>query len=311
MNRLFTFGCSFTNYRWPTWADILGKEFTQFENWGRAGAGNSFIFYALAECIKRNNITADDTVIIMWTSIAREDRWVNGDWLTYGNIYNQPVYDDTFIKTLVDPMGYLIKDLATISMTKKVLESIGCTWHFLSMLPLDHYNDNQIYNNPNFTISKEIKELYVEELSIIKPSIYEVVFNSDWTTRPLHLLPMTSRSIYEKVAGSAWPSFTDYLNKKIDDIDIAILKEIRNVYKIDNHIQNEQLAYENQKNLSGRSDLHPIPSEHLEYIENVLPKFNISDNTKNWIIEINNRIISNQNYDEMWQQNLSSNIKRL
>lgn len=62
MNRLFTFGCSFTNYMWPTWADILAIEFDSYRNWGRIGAGNHFIFYSLLECINRNEITADDAM---------------------------------------------------------------------------------------------------------------------------------------------------------------------------------------------------------------------------------------------------------
>ena len=32
MNRLFAFGCSLTFYWWPTWADILVREFDHFEN---------------------------------------------------------------------------------------------------------------------------------------------------------------------------------------------------------------------------------------------------------------------------------------
>ena len=37
--RIFTFGCSFTQYHWPTWADILINENICNggigENWGR------------------------------------------------------------------------------------------------------------------------------------------------------------------------------------------------------------------------------------------------------------------------------------
>jgi hypothetical protein len=44
MSRLFTFGCSFTNYRWSTWADCLAPEFDYFENWGQSGGGNHYIF---------------------------------------------------------------------------------------------------------------------------------------------------------------------------------------------------------------------------------------------------------------------------
>ena len=39
--RLYTFGCSMTSYFYPTWADILGQEFSYYENWGEPGAGNT------------------------------------------------------------------------------------------------------------------------------------------------------------------------------------------------------------------------------------------------------------------------------
>ena len=47
MKRLFTFGCSVTEFIWPTWADILGREFDYYENWGRVGAGNLYIFNSI------------------------------------------------------------------------------------------------------------------------------------------------------------------------------------------------------------------------------------------------------------------------
>ena len=55
MSRLFTFGCSFTSYHWPTWADILGREYDYFENWGRSGGSNQFIFNSLIEAKRLNN----------------------------------------------------------------------------------------------------------------------------------------------------------------------------------------------------------------------------------------------------------------
>ena len=42
-NRLFVFGCSFTMYAWPTYADFLGYEFDHYENWGFPGLGNRAI----------------------------------------------------------------------------------------------------------------------------------------------------------------------------------------------------------------------------------------------------------------------------
>ena len=37
LNRIFCFGCSFTQYLWTTWANILGTEFheAEFYNFGK------------------------------------------------------------------------------------------------------------------------------------------------------------------------------------------------------------------------------------------------------------------------------------
>ena len=121
----FAFGCSFTSYYWPTWADIFGKEFEYFENWGQSGGGNQFIFNSLMECVVKNKISKDDTVIIMWTNISREDRYVNHKWITPGNIFNQSTYTQDFIKEFADIRGYLIRDLNTIFATQNILKSIS------------------------------------------------------------------------------------------------------------------------------------------------------------------------------------------
>jgi hypothetical protein len=69
MTRLFTFGCSFTNYRWSTWADCLAPEFDYFENWGQSGAGNHYIFNSMMEADQRHQFDEGDTVIVCWTNV--------------------------------------------------------------------------------------------------------------------------------------------------------------------------------------------------------------------------------------------------
>ena len=49
MKRLFAFGCSFTGYGWPTWADIIGQSFDYYENWGKSGIGNYLISSRVVE----------------------------------------------------------------------------------------------------------------------------------------------------------------------------------------------------------------------------------------------------------------------
>ena len=212
-NRLFTFGCSFTEYRWPTWANILGQNFDQFENWGQPGGGNTFILNSLMECINRNIIQANDTVIIMWTSIGREDRWVKGrGWVTVGSIYNQIEYDKNFVSKWADPLGYLIRDMASISATKQVLERLGCSWHFLSLGPLEYYDDSKNFKH-DFSIIEDIKELYKDELAAIKPSVYDVVFDGNWG----------SRNSYKPLVNDDHPTTKEhlmYLNKVLPEYNI-------------------------------------------------------------------------------------------
>ena len=199
VKRLFTFGCSFTQYwRWPTWADALGRQYEQFENWGMCGAGNSLIFYSLIECHQRNKITADDDVYIMWTNTSREDRYVKDRWLAAGNIYwtagNQLPLE--YILNFTCERGYLIRDLATITAARHILDSIGCRYRFFSMVPLTETNESSgLASNPNDTLGTDldVKELYADTLAAIAPSAYEVLFNRNWESRPGIIDPNTRR----------------------------------------------------------------------------------------------------------------------
>ena len=97
--RLFTLGCSYTNYWYPTWADWLGSEFNYYENLGMSGLGNRGIFNRLSELIYKRKVNENDHVIIEWSTPTREDRYFSGKgWLPKGSIYNQSFYSKDFIK---------------------------------------------------------------------------------------------------------------------------------------------------------------------------------------------------------------------
>ena len=66
-NRLLASGCSFTEYCWSTWADILGLSFVDYKNVGCAGADNAYIARSIV-----SNAQKGDTVVVMWTGF---DRW--------------------------------------------------------------------------------------------------------------------------------------------------------------------------------------------------------------------------------------------
>jgi len=174
--RLFTFGCSFTNYHYPTWADILGKQYEYYENWGQGGQGNEFIFNSLNECHVKNNITSDDTVIIMWAIIYRNDLYRDNEWLS-GPKYQFDEADD--------PRGTFIKNIAFINAVKIMLESFGCKYYFLSLVPvdIDLLDLNQSKSTDLKDNISDIKNCYKQCLDVIRPSVYEIIFNYDWNSR--------------------------------------------------------------------------------------------------------------------------------
>jgi hypothetical protein len=196
----------------------VGRNFDYYQNWGQSGGGNQYIFNSLVEANARRKFTKDDTVIIMWTNVTREDRYVNNAWQSPGNIYTvQTFYDKTFIKKYADDRGYLIRDLAIIAATIDLLDHWGVKYHLLSMVPLNNLDQSSVKPSPD----SDVIELYASAIEKIKPSVYEVVFNFDWFSR----------------------------------------------------------------NSDGMKDFdaHPIPSEHLEYVEKVLPEYPISDATREWV----------------------------
>ena len=231
MNRFFTFGCSFTEYAWPTWADIVGQEFDEYENWGRCGAGNLFISNQVVECHLKNTISANDTVAIMWTNITREDRYINRIWETHGNILTGEFFPDTYIKQIFDVRGFYVRDLALMYSTKVLLESIGCKYYFFSMVPVG--NSDQY----NYTANSDLAEIddllisYSELLNSFYPSVFEEIFNFNWQSKTLlsgaerfdnHPTPMEHLQYIKQVAPELYALISSDTFKWVSEVNTLV-----------------------------------------------------------------------------------------
>jgi len=174
--RLFAFGCSFTSFYWPTWADILGQQFDTYHNFGMCATGNEFIFHRLTEAQARYNITANDLVIIQWTNFAREDRYKNGRWVPSGNIFTQEVYPHNWVRDWFDLRGAFLKTSSVIAGATHLLENTGCEFHFTSMMPMAHID----MTKDEFidTEVQDILTVYKKYYDTIKPSMAGYLFNS-------------------------------------------------------------------------------------------------------------------------------------
>lgn len=279
MKRLFAFGCSFTNYAWPSWADMLGNNFDYYENWAWPGLGNRGIAERVAECYARNKFTKEDTVIIQWSSHIRHD-WFktntpdNRGWQTQGSIFNylnEDIFDRKWIDTFWDERAYFVHSMNAILLTQGILNSSGCKWKMTTIadiekLGADYPESKESHGEVIGSITDIWKEN--EELSIYKKSIFED--NSDKWITPLGL--------------HAW-----------NNIDTS--------YK-----------FRDKKYPSKWIDYHPSIDQHKEWLyNNLIPSLGLSqivpDQTKKWIDNINN-IYENSRYDfDTFCGNINNNLK--
>lgn len=186
VKRLFVFGCSFTSFIWPTWANIVAKELeaAQFYNLGQTGSGNLAISARISEAHHRFKFTDSDLVMIMWSTFLREDRWLHGRWIGGGNVYNTGMYDENFRKNYTDVCGYLIRDGALINMTQSFLDNLSCQTIMMPSVPFDYIDSYVEYNS----------EIYEKVLDL-----YKFLFDN---------MP---KSLYDHVRiGTAWPEVHRY-----------------------------------------------------------------------------------------------------
>jgi hypothetical protein len=110
--KLVTFGCSFTDYGWPTWADIMAYDLgCEYENWARSGLGNQGISKRVMSKVL-TGLDKDDIVIIQWSFNAREDRFIRNQWVTGGSVFNDHgIYGKDFVQKYWDRDNDLINSV--------------------------------------------------------------------------------------------------------------------------------------------------------------------------------------------------------
>lgn len=258
--RFFSFGCSFTNYKWPTWADIIGHDVPIYQNWGREGAGNHFIFNSIVEANAKDKFTHNDLVIVMWTHKEREDRYFNHEWVSASNINLEKVYGKNwFLKYGLDTKGFLIRDLALIDAAHSLLDFSNCDWESFAFNPIVHIDDESA-----------------------KKAGY-TSFNDSPKTRDQYIYWMRS---FDNLCDSG----------EIDPLleHQEVLKVYKDVFRRINKSFRGRWSYDYKTSrISPDNDPHPTPIESLNFLENVWPNNNLSQSAKDHAILWNNKIFEN------------------
>jgi hypothetical protein len=123
MGNLHTFGCSYTWFRYPTYADYLAPYFDKHYNLGQPGGGNRGIFNKIVKHIIEDKIKYGDTVIIQWSSLIREDRIFNERWIAGGTITNSQYYDKEWIEKYYTPEQQTLELISYITTILPLLRS--------------------------------------------------------------------------------------------------------------------------------------------------------------------------------------------
>lgn len=191
-NRLFVFGCSFTQYAWPTWADLLAKEMEHaaYHNYGMSGAGNLLISNRVTQANCKFNFCETDLVIVMWSGAFREDRYISDRWLSAGNIYTQKhAYDKNFVKNYTDPEGFVIRDMSLIELTRSYLSNLPCTAIHTSMTELTGEGYSLMPNQDSKTIrfEQKLNDIYKTTLDGMLPSVTSIIDSTkNWQWKDKH-----------------------------------------------------------------------------------------------------------------------------
>jgi hypothetical protein len=153
--RCFSFGCSYTNHCWATWADFVGSNFDIYINFGRGGASNTFI---MNQVFEQNDIihfnTETDFIIVMFTGISRFSyidkklkTWqTNGDLRNLASKYNEdPTYRviSNFVENVWSEKWAVYQSWIAIKAVKEFLTSKNLKHKILMGIDNSYYISDQ------------------------------------------------------------------------------------------------------------------------------------------------------------------------
>lgn len=143
MKRIFTFGCSFTDYSWPTWADLILHK-NKGLNYGICGGGFEQIMNSLVQCDKDYKLTDTDQIIIVYPNLLRWDMPFYPNMLCVGNALTSPWKDH--LDVLYNLEGLTYKNLNLMVMIDNFLKQKKVHYRYSSILPLFEHPENYFLN---------------------------------------------------------------------------------------------------------------------------------------------------------------------
>lgn len=219
MKRFFAFGCSYTSYFYPTWADFIGSNFDEYYNYGQAGSGNRYIFNSIIEANIIHKFTKDDVIFIQWSGVERTDKHINNVWkLQVHQNRNYMTEWLHFKDKLLELMNY-------ITILKDLFDVKGISYKFLMLTNIDA--DYNTFTKENCL---EVKDFYKDTVSLLYPGFHDVL--TDNRDRPVtiagkkitdgHHFPWEQYDYVEKFFPEYLPKISNLREKLIEIYEQAI-----------------------------------------------------------------------------------------
>ena len=251
MKKLGAFGCSYTNYRGVTYADLLSSEFDLYYNGGAGGGGNRLIFNRTVEYLQENSFNSDDLLVVQWSSLTRFDFYNNGtstwfpkhNWITGGTVFHNGEISQEFRQRYFS-MFLQIRELCnyidTIVAFSKVKQVKVVMCYMLEPWFAHFFGEPGEDNETTFKWRKLVKdykpflrlqELYQSEL-FISPSIEQVALDN----------PKEIETLYT-------PAYKDVRPDPVTDYHPSAFQHLLYTSKIAKHVGIE-LDYANLKSIA-------------------------------------------------------------
>jgi len=251
MNTLYTFGCSFTQYHWPTWANIIAYDLNMtLKNYGQVGMGNFGIANRILEVNERIGVDKDDMLMVLWSSWDREDRLKEKQWRGEGSVFsNDETYGIKWLKKYYDDSDKIMKNVFWIHSVNR-LYGKRLTWQGSGF---DYYRNDTFFDETPAGLDEHAQAM-IKTYGHLMPEVY-------------HWLNAEDRHSFHHLA-DAHPDIKKHLQLVHDVIYPALGKTLRQE-TLDLFMQ-VQKSYEDAKTFF--NDPESEPQRSLEFLDKYWPE---------------------------------------
>ena len=211
--RAFLFGCSYTSFSYPTWANIMQKDLDiPVYNWGLSGTGNVAIQHRMVQCDLLNKFTKNDLIIPLWSSWTREDRYEEEGWYAVGSVLNQfkgSKYNKTFVRNHWRWENDVVKNATAIITANKMFP----IWKNFSISQIE--DDDEIMK---FYLR------YFPEIKVFEHTVDNRLVEDDHPTIVQHL-QFVKEHIYPKLNYTINPSTEQSVNDYHNELQEKLVRE--------------------------------------------------------------------------------------